>query len=227
MKSIERTKARELRTQGMSIHIIADQLKVSASSVSLWVRDIVLSPAQIKVLEDKNPFINGQMAGAKARSEKAKIARVSYQEAGKEKAKENNLLHQAGCMLYWAEGAKSRTRCAFVNSDVHMMELFLKFIRTFYAEFEHKITLTISYYTNNGLTGDDIKKYWLTALNLKSDTLRKCQEDNLPKSSKRSRRPNKLPYGVACVSINSVELIQNIYGAIQEYAGFHNDYMLM
>ena len=40
------------------------------------------------------------------------------------------LLHQAGCMLYWAEGAKSRNSAKFANSDPPMMLLFRRFLTT-------------------------------------------------------------------------------------------------
>lgn len=36
-------------------------------------------------------------------------------------------LHLAGCMLYWAEGAKSRNTIEFANSDPNMVRLFCRF----------------------------------------------------------------------------------------------------
>jgi hypothetical protein len=35
----------------------------------------------------------------------------------------------AGCMLYWAEGAKERNTVKFVNSDVAMVRLFVNFMK--------------------------------------------------------------------------------------------------
>jgi hypothetical protein len=34
------------------------------------------------------------------------------------------------------------------------------------------------------------------------------------------RRTNRLPYGTVRVVVHSTELVQQIYGAIQEYGGF-------
>jgi hypothetical protein len=39
-------------------------------------------------------------------------------------------------------------------------------------------------------------------------------------SSSRQRRGHILPYGTARLDVHSVFVIQSIYGAIQEYAGF-------
>ncbi len=34
------------------------------------------------------------------------------------------------------------------------------------------------------------------------------------------KRTNKLPYGTCRLSVHSTAIVQHIYGAIQEYAGF-------
>jgi transcriptional regulator with XRE-family HTH domain len=56
MKIRERDEARTLRReQGQSIKEIARAVGVSCSSVSLWVRDIELTPAQIEALAAPEP----------------------------------------------------------------------------------------------------------------------------------------------------------------------------
>ena len=50
MKKAERDQARELRRQGLSLGEIRRQLGVAKSSVSLWVRDIELTPEQLERL---------------------------------------------------------------------------------------------------------------------------------------------------------------------------------
>ena len=39
-------------------------------------------------------------------------------------------------------------------------------------------------------------------------------------TSSSGRARNKLPYGVARLSVHQTAMVQHIYGAIQEYAGF-------
>jgi uncharacterized protein YjcR len=48
MKAQERDRARALRQQGMSLREIVENLGVSKASVSVWVRNIELSDAQIR-----------------------------------------------------------------------------------------------------------------------------------------------------------------------------------
>lgn len=50
MKKLEQERAIKLRTQGYSIKKISEKLNVSKSSVSLWVRNVVLSEAQLSTL---------------------------------------------------------------------------------------------------------------------------------------------------------------------------------
>ena len=226
MKSEQKQKARELRSKGLSNNDIAKELKVSKSSVSLWVRDIKLTPEQIQKLEQQNPIYNKQLCGASVIEKNAREIRLSYQEAGKIKAKENNPLHQAGCMLYWAEGTKSKNQCRFTNSDPEMVKLFVRFLRECHNIANNKITLTINCYTTNGLSKQDIENYWLSTLQLEKSNLRKGQENIVPRSVTNTIKHNKLIYGIICICINSTELVQNIYGSIQEYAGFYNRYML-
>lgn len=227
MKSKQRQKAKELRSQGLSIKNISQQLGVSSSSVSLWVRNIKLTSEQIKNLEQQNPIFNNQLNGSRTIAKRARLKRLQYQEGGAIKAREGNLLHQAGCMLYWAEGTKSKNSCKFTNSDVNMMKLFLHFLRETFNLSNDKIIIRLNYYTNNGLTKEDIEKFWLDNLELEHSSLRKGQENNRPRSITNAVRHNKLIYGICCIEVYSQSIVQHIYGAIQEYAKFNNNYMLM
>ncbi len=171
MKSEEKNKARELRSQGLSIKKIAKMIDVSTSSVSLWVKNIILTNAQILSLKADNPAINGQMAGAKARKDKALIIRKQYQEEGKIKAREGNSLHQGGCMLYWGEGNKSKNTCGLSNSDPELLKYFIKFLYECYEITPSDILIKTQYYLTNNISLEEIEKYWSKTLNLPIEKL--------------------------------------------------------
>jgi predicted transcriptional regulator len=58
LKTKERSQARKLRAErGYSIKQIAALLRLSTSSVSLWVRDIELTEEQHQALRERNPAI--------------------------------------------------------------------------------------------------------------------------------------------------------------------------
>jgi len=217
-KPEKQKKAREMRKQGQSVTGIAKKLGVAKSSVSKWTRDIVLTPEQEANLRNSNERRKAQKKGARANVRIHREKRIRYQDAGRAKAREGDPLHLAGCMLYWAEGKKSRSSVSFVNSDVNMMVFFIHFLRESLKIKEEKISFRIIAYLGNGLTEDDIITYWMEHLQLTEENRNKCRFNDQPASSK--QRGRKLLYGVCEVTYSSTELMQGIYGAIQEYAGF-------
>lgn len=43
---------------------------------------------------------------------------------------------------------------------------------------------------------------------------------NVYSKHSQKKRKNRLPYGTVRVCVHSTEIVQSIYGAVQEYAGF-------
>jgi hypothetical protein len=193
---------------------IATALGVSLSSVSIWTRDIELTPDQ----RAANLARAGIVRGAKW-SERHRELRRRYQEEGRERARLAEPLHVAGCMLYWAEGAKSRNQLAFANSDAAMIEMFIGFLRGCFGLSDDDLTFKVNAYTDNGMTIDEIERFWIERLDLDRSCARKHTVDHFPTSSS-GRRPSKLPYGVCTIKARrSTRIVQHIYGAIQEYTG--------
>jgi hypothetical protein len=222
MKLAEQGLARELRRAGMPYKQIASALGVSASSVHGWTRDIELSEEQ-KAFNQRGPRgpQNPELVRRRAESwaAKCRAARFACQDDGRAAAREGDLLHQAGCMLYWAEGAKARNTIKFSNSDPQMVLLFRRFLTEALAVELDEIVMTLNVYTNNGMTIQEIERYWLDLLALPTTAVRKHTLNHMPTSSS-GRAKNKLPYGVCTLRVGSTWLLQHIYGAIQEYAGF-------
>jgi hypothetical protein len=92
--------------------------------------------------------------------------REAYQAEGRAKAREGDPLHQAGCMLYWAEGSKDRNTVCFANSDLAMVKFFVRFLRSCFDVPPERLTLRLNVYTGNGLTLAEIERHWLTKLRL-------------------------------------------------------------
>jgi hypothetical protein len=123
-------------------------------------------------------------------------------------------------MLYWAEGSKQRNTLTFANSDVEMVRFFLVFLSEALGVRPAQCRLRLNVYTNNGLPLKEIERHWLRALELPSSCIRGHSLNAYPTSSS-GRKRKKLPYGVCSLTVTrSTHLVQHIYGAIQEYAGF-------
>jgi hypothetical protein len=67
------------------------------------------------------------------------------------RARSGDALHQAGCMLYWAEGGKDRGLVSFANSDRAMVTLFWRFLRSNFTVDRHRLRVRPNVYLTNGL----------------------------------------------------------------------------
>ena len=209
--------ARDLRREGRSVRAIAEQVGAARSTISLWVRDIPLDAAQQAALDAANPAISHRRLGQAAWSRMNRDARVAAQDDGRGRAREGSLLHQAGCMLYWAEGSKHRNHVTFTNADADMVAFFLRFLFECYEIQPTQVALSVNCHLGNGLTIDDIHAWWLERLGLPASCLRAPAINRASKASKHVRRP--LVHGTARLVVHSTFVVQSIYGAIQEYAG--------
>lgn len=122
-------------------------------------------------------------------------------------------------MLYWAEGSKGRNAIQFVNSDPEMVRFFGAFLRTYYAVPDDAFRIDCNLFADHIKRQLKIEQFWLDTLELPSTCMRKSTVNVYSKYSKKKRR-NRLPYGTVRVVVHSTDLIQQIYGAIQEYGGF-------
>jgi hypothetical protein len=214
-KPIEKGIARSLRAQhGTPVKELAQLLGVSPGTISLWVRDIEISLEQRRRNESRAGRVRGD-AWRDLNREKRRL----YQEDGRRRARLREPTHLAGCMLYWAEGSKGRNSVVLTNSDPHMLGFFARFLRGTMGVEDADLAIRLNVYLGNGLSLEEIESYWLEVLRLPRTSLRKHSINHFPTSSSGKKRT--LPYGVCTLRVRrSTRLVQHIYGAIQEYAGF-------
>jgi hypothetical protein len=122
-------------------------------------------------------------------------------------------------MLYWAEGARSRQRVQFVNSDPEMVRFFVGFLRDAFGLRPEKITLSCNLFADHEVRQREIEQFWLSVAGLPETSMRTSTVNRYSRYSKK-KRTNKLPYGTCRITVHSTEIVQTIYGSIQEFAGF-------
>lgn len=223
MKTKERELARRLRREeGAAIGEIAQRVGVSKSSVSLWVRDIELTPAQHQALLERNPAFNRQHSGWTKVARRRRAERVAFQEDGRRRARLRDPGFVAGCMLYWAEGSKDRNQLQFTNADPVMARFFVDFLRDHFGLRGADIRITCHLYADHLEQQAAIEQHWLDALGLPHESLRKSVVNVYSKYSQRKRVGN-LPFGTCRVVVSRTWVTQTIYGGIQEIGGFTRD----
>lgn len=143
----EKELAVSLRKKGLTYREIREKVKVSKSSLSLWLKDLPLTDTEKGILKErKNKDINRWRLKVGAAHRKAKQARdaLLFEEASKEfSLNVTHPLFQLGIGLYWAEGTKRTTSFAFMNSDPEMITLMITWVRTYLCVPEDEIRLRV------------------------------------------------------------------------------------
>jgi DNA-binding CsgD family transcriptional regulator len=144
-KVTEKLAAIKLRKQGKSVLEIAARLGVAKSSVSVWVRNVPLSPVAEKRLLQRISV--GQHAGG--RSQHAKVTKVenTYLQLASKNIRnlKLNLVHKRllCSLIYWCEGAKSANCVDFTNADPKLVRLFLTLFRSCFVIDESKFRVCL------------------------------------------------------------------------------------
>jgi hypothetical protein len=217
VKTEEQRRARELRAQGKSVKEIQQELGVSRSSVSVWVRDVALTAEQRRALAGRvrdGPLVAGERSATAARA-----IRRAHQDEGRRLARERDGSYAAGCMLYWAEGSKKRNLVCLVNSDPELVVFFAQFLRAHFDVGPGAMRVTCNLFADHVDRQTEIEAFWLSQLGLPNSCLLKSTVNVYSKYSLK-KRTGKLPYGTCRLVVHSTQIVQTIYGSIQEYGGF-------
>jgi hypothetical protein len=217
LRTREQEQARNLRALGWSVKEIERELRVARSSVSVWVRHVELSPEARNRLIERTRL--GPVIAAERKAARARDARQGHQDEGRRFARERGPEYRGGCMLYWAEGAKSRNQAAVANADPDLLALFVAFLRSEFGVPAERITIRCNLFADHVSRQREVEQFWLDRLGLPDSSLRKSHVNVYSKYSQK-KRTNKLPYGTCTVCVNSTRIVQTIYGSIQEYGGF-------
>lgn len=159
-----RIKARKLRSEGESVKVIAKLVKVSRSTASLWVRDIVLSVEQLEQLKRRE--LTGGEKGRIRGSLIQKQRRLELIESNKKKGiKEIGILTNReefilGLSLYWAEGAKKTRVVELCNSDIAMLQFIIYWLQKYFFLAKKDIRLRLGINEMHRPREKVVLKYW-------------------------------------------------------------------
>ncbi|GIK83431.1 MAG: hypothetical protein BroJett025_00530 [Patescibacteria group bacterium] len=158
--SSKKTEAIVLRKAGRSLRQISEELCISKSTASLWVRNIELDEKALAKI--KNSTLAGQQRAIQTRKLKKKMAQEEIKKAAGRVFTEMNpskeFLKLVGAVLFWTEGSKSGSFVSFINSDSKMIELFLFTLRTAFKIDESKLRALVHFHEYH--EESELKKYW-------------------------------------------------------------------
>jgi hypothetical protein len=150
-KVVEQARARELRAQGHTLADIATVLGVAKSSVSLWVRDVELTPSPRRTGAQRRPHPAHEAKLRQIEELNAEgITRIGVLSA--------EAFLAAGAALYAGEGSKGDGSVKFANTDPKIVSFFCAWLRRFFEIDESRLRAKV--YLHAGLDLDAAELHW-------------------------------------------------------------------
>lgn len=208
MKLNEKIRATNLRKKGLSYGEINKRVRVSKSTLSLWLRDIKLTSRQVKRIyidrRQKNAY-NLAKFNRKRKIERTKeVIKTAKKEANK---LFKDPLFSPGLMLYWAEGSNDlQEKVKLSNSDSAMILFMMKWFRKFCNVPEKKFRIALHIHTLH--CRKNVEKYWSKITNIPLSQFQKTQI----KPTSLGQRKNPLYNGTCNIIVSDKDLFRRIKG---------------
>ena len=217
-KSKEKIKARKLRRKGESIKKIANLLKVSVSTVSLWCRDIELTDNQVENLRKRqtDPFYGKRLDYYLKKKKEFSLKLFNLKKEGINsigKLTEREIF-LIGIALYWGEGFKKDSLIGLATLDINIAKFFIYWLSKSFnitsKDLILRITANISYKDKI----IELGKYWSKELKIPTNQFSKPFFQN---TKWKKEYENKNSYhGVLRIRVRkSIDLLRKIFGYIE------------
>ena len=217
MKYKERMLALNLRKGGLSYREILRKIKVSKSTLSVWLREVELTEEQKIRLLDKKDRARYEVAKRKVADRKKRTKEIITKAKKEVHILRQDSLFFVGLSLYWAEGAKNPVEAVkFANSDEKMILLIMKWFRKVCKVPEKKFKIHIHMHSLH--VRKDIIEYWSAITQVPSNQFYRPYI----KPTSLGQRKNILYNGTCSIIIHDKNLFIKIMGwklGLQSY--FH------
>lgn len=189
-------KAVKLRKKGYSYSYIKDQLKVSKSTLSLWLRDMDFVPNK----ETKNSLNLARLKSVYSKKEKKKESLMVAKKAAVivfNKYKSDTLFN-IGLGLYIGEGTKSQELVRVTSSDERIILIMIKWFKKFFNLEEDNFKMALHLYPDHDIEKEII--YWSRLTKIPKKQFGKTQIDFRQKNN---LKQNLVKHGTVQLTIKS------------------------
>ncbi len=230
--NIKKAQALKLRLHGKSYNEIQKAIgDVSKSTLSLWLRGVVLSKRAQQRLRGR--IKTGALHGLLKRNKFQTIAAIQRRDSIRSAALQDitsingKELLLVGAALYWAEGYKRTIirnnrevtyhPISLTNSDVRLVKIFIRFLINICHVPLDKIKANLRIF--NHLDEQSVIRYWIKETCIQACNFTKTYV-GISRSSMGKRPFNRLPYGVIQIRVNDTKLFWKIMGWIDALKNF-------
>lgn len=214
MELIKKEEARILRRKGYSINQIVKEKGFSKGSVSLWVRDIVLTKKQKDKISTRGRSIESIEKRRINRLFNENLKRQVIIDNAKKDYKSISLkeLKLIGIILYLGEGGKTARGMARIsNSDPLVIKIMMRFFREICNVPENKFRGHIHTFAHADV--EKTENYWS-----RISGISRCQffKTYIKPSSASLQKRDTLPFGTFDICICDTKLFLTITGWIEK-----------
>lgn len=188
----------EMRKSGHSYNHIASKVGVSKSTLSVWLADVPYTP---------NPETVNRIGKARAASVEAKrrLKRETFERARQEsqidiRSVSARDLFMLGLGLYIGEGAKSPSATSFVNSNLAIMNLIIRWFTESIGLPKRNLRMRLHLYPDSDQ--EQSLEFWASQTGLSKDQFFRPVID--VRNDKKAIKSGKLPYGTAHLTVKSL-----------------------
>ena len=165
-------RAIELRKEGKSYSQIKNELQVSKSSLSLWLRDFPLPHEILVQLRDFNEKRIESFRNTWRRKRAARLRSIYKSQQQVLLPLTKRELYVAGLFLYWGEGGKTSNGMASLsNTNPKVMKFFLKWLTEILEVPKDKVIVRLHLYKDMDVRSET--QFWSRELNLPLEQFRK------------------------------------------------------
>lgn len=128
----DKQRALAMRKKGMSYSQIKEKMKISKSTLSVWLKDSPLSEERIKELRDNSPIRIEKFRNTMQAKKETRLREVYQKVANDICDLSERDLFLAGLFLYWGEGTKTQNSLvALTNTNPAMVKFFINWLKLF------------------------------------------------------------------------------------------------
>lgn len=214
MKLIEKEKARVLRKKGYSINQIIKETGSSKASISLWVRDVVLTQVQKNKISLRGRSIESiEKRRINRLFNENKKRQIIIDEAKKDFTNiSSDQLKLIGIILYLGEGGKtSRSMVRLANSDPLVIKIMMKFFREICNVPDNKFRASVHTFQHANV--QQTVKYWSKISGIPIGQFFKTY---VKPSAASLQKRNTLPFGTFDIYVCDTRLFLTIMGWIEK-----------
>ena len=204
-----------MREEGKTYSEILREVKVSKSSLSLWLREVGLAKEQKQAITEKRIAARLRALESIRRNKIKRVKDIKDLAKSEVPKLVKDPFWLTGLVLYWGEGAKEHAQASpvkFTNMNLEMHRVFLSWVRKYLSAPEDKIFFELFIHEKADVV--TAQKYWAQNLGFSRDKLKTYFKRHNPKTKR--KRIGEDYYGVLSLRIlGSIPLNRKIAGWIE------------